>query len=80
MTPKFSTFNLSNWKNQTAFRRDGQDCGIRLGLWGEIRSSDLNIQVEMPSGQLDIQVCSSGGEVWARDRNASPVFRWHLRP
>ena len=34
-TPAFSTFNLSNWKNQIAFRRDGQNCGIRFGLGGE---------------------------------------------
>ena len=35
MTPEFSVFNLSNWKNQIAFRRDGQNCGVRFGLRGD---------------------------------------------
>ena len=35
MTPEFSAFNLSNWKNQIAFRRDGQNCGVRFGLRGD---------------------------------------------
>lgn len=44
-----------------AFKKDGQDFGARYGL-GDKRSSDVNIHVEMSSGQLKIKVCNSGGE------------------
>ena len=27
-------FNLNNWKNQIAFKKDRQECGIRFALQG----------------------------------------------